>query len=93
MRLLALEIAKACHQSQFGLAVSPAEVRDITRDPFDKNQPVFEKMQIEMVQSGLFGDAEEIDDFIADKVFVGISPKIGAAHEEDYGEVTDENIT
>ncbi|MEM6602505.1 MAG: hypothetical protein AAF621_00490 [Pseudomonadota bacterium] len=89
VRLLAVSIAEKCHRQQFSLPLSPAEVQDITHDPFDKNHETYEKMLIEMSQSGIFGSYDEADDFIANQVFAGITPKIGADHEEDYLEVTD----
>ena len=89
IRKLALKIAEACHDNQFGLAITPAEIRSIERDVFDKNYGRYDMMVVEFVQSGVFGALPEEDIFQASQVMTSFSPDIGAVHEEDYEEVAE----
>lgn len=93
IRKLALKIAEACHGNQFGLTITPAEIRSIERDIFDKNYERYDIMVIEFVQSAVFGALPEEDIFQASKVFTSIPPDLGQNHEGNYQEVADGNIT
>lgn len=89
IRKLAAAVAQFVHRQRWGLPVSPAVVEAISEDGFDPELDQFEAWRVEWRQVLHLGEScWDGEGIIPQRIFLGIAPNIGKAHEQDYFEVT-----
>ena len=92
IRKLAAAVGAFVRQQRWGCPIGPAELIGIYQDDFDPELDQYEVWRVEWQQVIHLGDtvwADYDEGETPQRVFLGITPKIGPEHIDDYFEITE----
>lgn len=87
---VAYDVAQYVHLSSLGMAVGPAQVESLSTAPLEPIRERWDGARLLFTQTVRLANTQAPVEPVENvtKVFLGVAPKIGAAHEADYTELT-----
>ena len=84
-------VMKKIHKNRFGLGGAIEVPQRLSAFPgmFRPDEKGYESWVVNYTQAVHLGDVWEDEDFLPTVVHLGLSPNVGAAHEDDYETLTD----